>query len=300
MTAFDLDLLLSRSDLVQPVAPWCTVLSNLELALVMAAQPGIEGEGLRRSELERRVQTMVSDLGIGPTYFQRISRAVASLVERGILCAVGEGRSRRFRVAPEGFAALILNLRVMRSDPTVDGSEFELKRSVVALWNAVYQEFLDWDVDVAEVAAFDGFFDDVEKVTVWDQQVISDELVAEAFDVFALIELQRKRVQELKEHAQAQLARSRKAERLFGSATPEVIRKLAPSLNGQDLAKPPEMLQVVAAAATAPRLEAQVVVVRYDAYLSYLDRLRELYEINVQVIDFQRLRARRQQTDVMD
>ncbi|MCP4902417.1 MAG: hypothetical protein GY906_36085 [bacterium] len=294
VTTLDLDLLLARPDLVQPVAPWCTVLSNLELALVMAAQSGLGGESLRRAELERRVQAMVAGLGVGPMYFQRTSRAVNSLEQRGILLTEGNGRTRRFRIAPQGFAALILNLRVLRSDPTVDGSEFELKRSVVALWNAVHQELLEMNPDLGEASLFDEFFDELEHVVIWGQQVVTDEVVAEAFDVLALIDLQRVHVGELRSNAALRLEDSRATEQLLENASSEVSRLLATSQESENLNQA-EIVQAVAAAASAPRVEEQVAIARYDAYLSYLERIRVVYEADLKTVDLNHLRERRGQ-----
>lgn len=290
MSVLDLDSLLSRPDLTEAVAPWCKVLSNLELALVMAAQPGL-GVGMRRAELERRVRTMASGLGVGPTYFQRINRSVAALVERGVFETVGKGRARAFRVAPEGFAALILNLLILKADPTVDGSEFELKRSVVALWNAVHQELLSWDVDIEDGTEFEAFLDDVEKVAVWGQRVITDEVVARAFNIFSLIDLQRDHVSGLIRDAERNLERVRRTGEWLGSASSDAVRQVESAL-GDGVSSSAEILQAVAAAASAPKLEAQVLLARYRAYLAYLDQLQSLYAAELQVVDLQHLRAR--------
>src|SRR5882757_4800099 len=122
MIDFSPDQLLQNPALVTPVAPWCDLLENLDLGIILLAQPWLVGIGLRRSDFERQLGQLAASLPLGPLYFQRISRAVAGLEKRGVLRGSGEGRDRRFALTPQGFAALIVNLHVLRADPTLDGS----------------------------------------------------------------------------------------------------------------------------------------------------------------------------------
>jgi 2-methylcitrate dehydratase PrpD len=102
---FTPDFLLGNSDLVEPAAAWCIWLDNIELGILLLAQPWIAAGGLRRADLERQLQRLGGDMPIGPIYFQRVSRAVRSLEERDQVQGQGSGRGRRFTVTPQGFAA---------------------------------------------------------------------------------------------------------------------------------------------------------------------------------------------------
>ncbi len=127
-----------------------------------------------------------------------MSRAVAALEKTGALAATGRGRARRFRSTPFGFAALVLNLLVLTEDPTINGTEFELKRTLVAMWNIL----VDRLVELPEEQLFDDstehFFDEVETVTIWDQPVVTKKLLRQALDVKRLVEAQRVRIEALK------------------------------------------------------------------------------------------------------
>ena len=110
----DPSFLLRNPDLVLPNAPWCCWLNNVELGILLLAQPWMAEAGVGRSDLERQLGLLGADVPIGPLYFQRINRAVAQLEERGQLDALEGGRRRRFVLSPQGFAALLLNLQVLR------------------------------------------------------------------------------------------------------------------------------------------------------------------------------------------
>src|SRR5262245_4080538 len=124
------EVLLAHPELVQPVAPWCSWLENHELGILLLAQPWLAGKGLRRSELQEQLERMAAGLPVGPVYFQRVNRATEALEARGQLKSLGGGRERLYQTTAGGLGALILNLQVLRADPTVDGSEFELKRAL--------------------------------------------------------------------------------------------------------------------------------------------------------------------------
>jgi hypothetical protein len=222
---------------------------------------------------------------IGPIYFQRVSRAARSLEERALLRGHGSGRGRRFTVTPRGFAALILNLQVVRSDPTVDGSEFEFKRSLVAVCNLVMERLARHRPEVELGTAVAGFLDDVERLQVWGRPVITDGVVSDAFDVLHLIGVQRRRVQALLAGAEDRLERTRASARL--------MRGFPPQLSGVDTDRGTgarDLRRLVdtvwpMAAVVAPELAARAATTRYRAYLEYLDRLSSLYSEHLEVVD---------------
>jgi len=278
-------------ELIRAVAPWYTRLENLELGLLLLTLPWIAGKGLRRADLERQLAALGPDLPVGPVYFQRVSRAAAGLEARGALGGAGKGRSRRFSTTPEGFAALILNLRSLASDPTVDGSEFELKRSLVAMWNVVAERLVDLPAEWNGGGEIETFFARLEAITIWGQPVVSDAVMAEAFDVVGLVERQRRRVGELRAAAAADLDRAEARARLMPAS---LLAPFTAAAAGADRAVDPgPVLETVRAIATRaiPALRARSTLVRYDAYLRYLDELTTLYTRELRVVDMGRFRA---------
>ena len=130
---------------------WRSRIDNLELGILLFTQPWLAGDGLRRADLERLLGRLGADLPLGAIYFQRVKRAVTRLEEIGALRGLGEGRARRFVMTPEGFAAFLFNLRALHEDPTLDGSEFELKRALAAMWGLAFERLGDF----APTAGFD-------------------------------------------------------------------------------------------------------------------------------------------------
>jgi hypothetical protein len=282
---FTPDFLLGQSDLVEPAAPWCIWLDNVELGILLLAQPWMAAGGLRRADLERQLQRLGGDMPIGPIYFQRISRAVRGLEVRAQLQGHGSGRGQRFTVTPRGFAALILNLQVVRLDPTVDGSEFEFKRALVAVCNLVMERLASQRPDVELGAAVAGFLDDVERLQVWGRPVVTDRVVADAFDVIHLIDVQRRRVQALLSNAEDRLERSRVSARLMRGVPPQLPGVGTDQSTGaRDLRRLVDALWPLAAG-VAPELAARAAITRYRAYLEYLDRLASLYSEHLEVVD---------------
>jgi hypothetical protein len=289
MAELDADFLLGNPDLVQAVAPWCTTLDNLEIAIIVLAQPWMTDNGLRRAELEHQLDRLATDLPVGPTYFQRINRTTKSLEERGILSTTGSGRARRFAVTAEGFAALILNLRSLHADPTIDGSEFELKRAIVATWNQVHRRMLELPAELTQSPEIDAFFAQVEQLSIWGRPVISEQLIREAFDILGLIALQRARIHSLRAAALRQAGDARaRTELVQGADLSQGMRDAE-----HPLADSPETLEMVRALATTsvPELQARARMARYDAYLHYLDHLTELHAGALATVDITRLRA---------
>jgi len=277
-------------ELVTAVAPWLTRLENLELGLLLLTLPWIAGKGLRRADLERQLSALGPDLPVGPVYFQRVSRAAAVLEARGALRGAGKGRSRRFTTTPQGFAALVLNLRALASDPTVDGSEFELKRSLVAMWNVVAERLVDLPPELQVGGEIDAFFEQLEAITIGGRPAVSDEVMAEAFDVVGLVERQRRRVGELRLAAAAELERAEARARLVPAS---LLAPLAATTAGGDRPAAGPVIEAVRAIAThaIPALRARSTLVRYDAYLRYLDELTTLYTRELRVVDIGRFRA---------
>lgn len=286
--------LLRNPTLVEPVAPWCVRLDNLSLGILLLTQPWIAGEGQRRADLERGLARLEADLPVGPVYFQRVRRAVATLEETGALVGEGGGRSRRFVITPEGFAALILNLRVLTSDPTLDGRELELKRSLVAMWNVLLERIQELAAEVAVDESWEEFFDRVESITLFDRPVVTEELMAEALDVQRLLDDQRRHVEKLREATATRLEQvSGQAELLRDADLAQMVEDRLPG-TGSVLADNPEAVEMLRTVATRtlPEMGLRARVLRYDAFLRYLDELSELYARELKVVDLRRFRRR--------
>lgn len=266
MPASSPTFLLGNPDSVLAEAPWCGVLDNLELGILLLAQPWVVGAGVRRADLERQLARL--DLPLGPIYFQRVKRAVAGLEESGAMRGSGEGRARSFVVTPEGFAALLLNLCVLVADPTLDGSEFELKRSLVSLLDLLFDRLRELPVE--EGPETDGFFAAVERLAVLGERVITEDVEAQALDVLRLIAGQRRQVEALLAAAREGLDRA--------EAEPGTLASVD-FMGLGTLTEAPEALAAIREVVTGvlPRLGRSATVLRYEGYLRYLDDLATLY-----------------------
>lgn len=280
------DLLLSHPEVVTPASPWCVELEGLELAVLLLTQPWVAAEGLRRADLERQLQRLGGDLPLGPVYFQRVKRAVAHLAEIGALRATEESGGRRFVATPRGFAAYLLNLCVLRADPTVDGSEFELKRALVAMWNLVFERLAELPDEVALPPEVERFFAEVESLQVLGGPVIGDEVMSEALDVLRLVARQRRRVEGLLGAAKHRL---QEAETAAGALRDFDLSGSA--LADTTLADPAvqEMVRELAGG-VLPRLSLGAAVRRYESYLAYLDDLAALYAAELKTVELASLR----------
>lgn len=290
-------LLLRDPSLVEPSAPWCRRLGNLELGILLLAQPWVAGEGLRRADLERSLARFDREMPVGPVYFQRVRRSVADLEAGGALEGTGSGRSRRFVATPEGFAALVLNLMVVEEDPTLDAREFELKRSLIALASVISERVAELPSEVAVDPECERFFRRVEEVTVLGHPVASEELVARAFDVRRLIAEQRRRVEELRAGAEERLRRvTEEADLARGVDLGHLVGPAGRAGAGEPkvLSDDPAVLEAirVLATRTVPALSARAAVVRYDSFLEYLDELATLYSRELRVADLAVFRRR--------
>jgi hypothetical protein len=273
------DFLLENPELITPIAPWCGRLDNLELGIVLAALPWLAGDGLRRADLERQIARLATEMPLGPVYFQRVKRAVARLEEIEALRGMDEGHGRRFLTTPRGFAAFLLNLYVLSADPTVDGSEFELKRSFLAICNLVMERLADLPVEVEVPPEIEGFFGEVEALTVLGERVITGEVAEEALDVLRLIASQRMLVDGLLQTARRRLVlaetgaaalRMLHLSRLEADAFARGTAFLQDSPGGLSMIR--EM-----ASGDVPRLSQRAAVLRYEHYLRYLDELGALH-----------------------
>lgn len=287
--------LLQNLTVTRPLAPWCDVLDNLELGVILLTQPWVAGDGIRRAELERQLAELASSFPFGgPLYFQRISRAVVSLERRGVLKGSGAGRERQFVLKPEGFAALILNLHVLRADPTLDGSEFELKRELVAMWNIMVDRLLTSLPQVSIGSEIAGFFAQLDALTILGRPVITQQVLKEAFDVLRLIAHQRDAVSALKAQSEARLTETRSQMELLRTA--DLSQLDFKHLGGRIaiLKDHPEMLEVIRGIVTsaAPELSVEAQVARYDAYLKYLENLERMYSRALKVVDITNFRRR--------
>jgi hypothetical protein len=290
--------LLAYPESVTPSAPWCVRLDNLELGVLLLTQPWLAGEGLRRADLERQLGRLGATLPLGAVYFQRVKRAVARLEEVGALLGIGEGRARRFVLAPEGFAALMVNLRVLAADPTLDGSEFELKRALVALWNLVFDRLSEAGEEDEETGprapAAEAFFAAVEALRLFDQTVVTEDGLREALDVLRLIALQREAVEQRLAEVRGpeaahpvQSSEPRDSFRVTTRLEPQVGYRFEPEqLREEGLTEAAELLAASPEAAALlrdltvdvlPTLAREGAVLRYERYLEYLEGLARLH-----------------------
>ena len=285
MESLSPEFLLENRELVEPSAPWCVWLDNIELAVLLLSQPWMATGGLGRAEMERQLLHLAADLPLGPIYYQRVNRSVAALANRDHVRGHGSGRSRRYAVTPRGFAALILNLQVVRSDPTVDGTEFEFKRALVAVCNIVMEAVstrqTDWELGITAA----GFLDDVERLEVWGRPVITDQVLTDAFDVLHLIGNVRRRVENFLSGAEVRLERAVTLSRLTAEVEPSTARNpfdRTPD-DRRDLRRVVDTLRPTAG--TAPELAARAAVIRCRSFLAYLEKLADLYSERLGVVD---------------
>ena len=271
--------LLGHPELVTPTAPWCCWLTNLELAMLLLTQPWLSEAGLSRADLERQLGRLGVDMPVGAIYFQRVNRAAATLEARGQLVGRGTGRTRRFVLTPAGFAAMLLNLQVVRGDPTVDGRRFEFKRALVSMANVVLDRLLEVPSDGSLDPALDEWFDAVDALEVWGRTVMNDAVYADAFNVLRLVERQQERVRQLERLAEAKLASAETPAALAREA-----RLTQAGTRDLDLTA---MLQTARslAAAGLPQLSARADILRYRAYQGYLAELTALYASALRVVD---------------
>lgn len=293
MVDFTPAFLLKNPAVVQRAAPWCVKLENVELGVLLVTQPWIAGLGLRRADIERQLSELASEMPLGKIYFQRINRAVAHLEGCGALQGTGTGRSRRFVLAPQGFAALILNLNVLEADPTLDGTEFELKRELVAMWNLMLEQVLASPPEIVISPEVAGFFAEVDALSIWGRSVITVDVVRESFDVLRLIRVQRERVQSLKTAEENRLAATRAQAELLRTADLSQI-DLGPGEQAAFLKDNPELLEMIRSLATGamPQLSVLTRIRRYDAYLTYLDEIETTYAKELKVVDIDVFRRR--------
>jgi hypothetical protein len=280
--------LLGHPEIVTPTAPWCCWLGNLELGILLLTQPWLSDAGLSRADLERRLGRWGADMPVGAVYFQRVSRASAALEAGGQLAGRGAGRSRRFSLTPAGFAAMLLNLQIVRDDPTVDGRRFEFQRALVSMANVVLDRLLELPSDPGLGPSLDEWFDAVDALEVLGRPVMTDAVYADAFNVLRLVERQQERVRQLERLAEA---------RLSSAAAPAALARQArlaqaDGLPGTTDADLTAMLQTARslAAAGLPQLAARADIVRYRAYHRYLAELTTLYASELKVVDMARFR----------
>jgi hypothetical protein len=285
---------LLNSTITRGVAPWCVALDNLELGIALLAQPWIEGTGLRRSDFERQLGALASSLPLGHVYFQRINRAVSNLESRGVLLGSGGDRDRRFVLAPEGFAALILNLHVLQADPTLDGREFEFKLELVAHWNLTLDRLLTSPPDIVPPSSMQSFFERVEQLTVLGKSLITFQVIKDAFSLTRLIGHQRANVTRLKSQAEARLAQTHTLTEFFRTADLSQLNLEGLTDQAVLLKDSPAMQEVLRTIATsgAPQLNARAQIIRYETYLDYLDRLEHTYSSELKIVDINLFRRR--------
>jgi hypothetical protein len=209
---------------------------------------------------------------------------VARLEEIGILRGSGEGRARSFTATPEGFAALLLNLGALRADPTLDGTEFELKRSLVAMLNLLFERLADLPEETPAPPEIERFFAEAGRIAVRGRKVITEEVERQALDVLRLIAEQRRQVESRLRSAREGLARAGRGEE--GDVD---LARLAENGFGEVsslLAETPEALAALRRLARGafPRLRHAAAALRYERYLEYLDGLASLYAAELKTV----------------
>ena len=275
--------LLAHHEIVAPAAPWCCWLTNLELAILLLTQPWLSEGGLSRADLERQLGRLGADMPVGAIYFQRVNRSSATLAARGQLRGHGTGRTRRFTLTPGGFGAMLLNLQVVRGDPTIDGRRFEFQRALVSMVNVVLDRLLELPPMGSLGSALDEWFDAVDALDVWGRRVMNDAVYADAFNVLRLVERQQERVRQLERLAEALLSSAATPAALARQARLTQVDR-AEGTTDADLAT---MLRTARSLATAglPQLAARADLVRYRSYQGYLVELATLYASELRVVD---------------
>ncbi len=292
------DFLIAHPELVAAAAPWCARLEPLELGLVLLAQPWLAGAGLRRAQLERRLSRWARDLPLGAVYFQRVDRAVARLEAIGALRSEGGGRSRRFIATPEGFAAFVVNLRVLQADPTVDGREFELKRALVAMWSVAFRRLSELADDLGSDPELSRFLDEAERLEVWGQPLLTDRLMRQALDVLGLISIQRRCVQELLERTRRRLDELAAREEPLDGVDLSRVATALPAGAAAPLLTNPATAEVVRTLSTLalPAIGLRAQELRYRRYLDYLDDLSTFYAEELDEVDLAAVRRGRRES----
>jgi hypothetical protein len=173
----------------------------------------------------------------------------------------------------------------------VDGTEFELKRALVAMWNLVLERLLEWpeevDIDPGMMQLFEG----LDRLEVWGQAVITARVVADAFNILRLIGAQGEHVQKLRRAAELRI------EQTNGQADMSRGAELSRLLQSAGLAKEERTAETIVetvrdlAAGTMPQLEASAQIARYTAYLRYLESLAGLYSRELKVVDVSAFRS---------
>jgi len=218
--------------------------------------------------------------------YSTVKRAVARLEEIGAVRGLDEGRSQRFAATPQGFAAFILNLRVLRGDPTLDGAEFELKRALVAMCNLILERLAELPEEVPAPPEVEGFFAEAERISVLSHRVVTDDSVRDALDVLRLIAKQRERMDKMLQVARHKLALAEaEAGALRGLDFSHEIAALLADAPGT-LAMVREM-----ASGVLPRLSQRATVLRYEHYLRYLDDLARVHAGELKTVALDSVRA---------
>jgi hypothetical protein len=175
----------------------------------------------------------------------------------------------------------LLNLQVVRDDPTVDGRRFEFKRALVSMANVVLDRLLELPLDGSLDPALDEWFDAVDTLEVWGRPVMNDAVYADAFNVLRLVE--QERVRQLERRAEAKLA---------STETPAALARGArlTQAGGQAGTTEADLTALLhtarsLAAAGLPQLSARADIVRYRAYQRYLAELTALYASELRVVD---------------
>jgi len=287
--------LLDNPSLVQPIAPWCIPLESHELGILLMAQPWVVGSGVRRADLEKQLSEMFRDFISKPIYFQMVKRSVEKLEQCGSLKGLGKGRNRKFVLTPEGFAALIINIQVVRADPTIDGSEFEFKRELVAMWNIMMDRIVETPLEFSIPQAIVDFFKVIDEIRIWNQPVITVDVMKDAFNVQKLITGQRESLNMELQKLESSLENAKIQADYLKNVD---FSQLDLTSLGKDLLSilkgNPDLLRIIIKLSTTamPQISIQGKIVRYHQYIKYMDALSEMYQKELKIVDINILRQR--------
>lgn len=277
---------------VLKTAPWCRQLDPFELAVVLSLMPQGFGRDASCAELLVRVSEMGGTIALGKAYFQRVNRTVGHFVKWRIAGVSGRGTRRAFHLRPEGFAALVLNVRRLDADPTNDPSEFELKREVVTVWALMLDQLKDLPAARPPPVMLD-FLEHVDELTVGRRRILTPDVIEETFDIFAFIGRQRRQVESSLTAIEGLVTMVETSAVAFQGVD---LRELVhPDL--VDDADAASVLEVAAQLMTTrlPSLVLRARALRYRRYLDYLDDLVGMYGETFKGVDLGAYRRFRDQ-----
>jgi hypothetical protein len=138
------------------------------------------------------------------------------------------------------------------------------------------------------------FFSKVDGLSVLGHPVVTTQVVKDAFNIRRLIAQQRHNVQRLKGLCQERLAQTRAHMEFLRGADISKLDLEALGEQATSLRSNPALLEIVRGLATSaiPQLSVEAQIIRYEAYLQYVDRLEHTYAKELKVVDISTFRRR--------